>query len=84
MAVATVTFASAALTARLSGLRTRAARAIAAATTGSTIVMIQTPLLAGVLHLEPLDLMDWSVAIAASLLAAALSGALAPRGEARR
>jgi Ca2+-transporting ATPase len=82
MAIATLAFASAALMARLSGLRTRTARIIAAATIGSTIVMIQAPLLAGVLHLEPLHLVDWSVALAGSLLAAALSGVfvLRPHG----
>jgi Ca2+-transporting ATPase len=79
MAIATLAFASAALTARLSGLRTRTARIIAAATIGSTIIMIQTPLLAGVLHLEPLHPMDWSVAIAGGVLAAALSRELALR-----
>ena len=83
MAMATLGFASAALTARLSGLRTRTARVIAAATIGSTIIMIQAPLLAGVLHLEPLHLVDWSVAVAGSLLAAALSGLFALRREAR-
>ena len=85
MAIATLAFASAALTARLSGLRTRTARIIAAATIGSTIIMIQTPLLAGVLHLEPLHLLDWSVAVAGGVLAAALSREFAlrpaPRGD---
>ena len=79
MAIATLAFASAALTARLSGLRTRTARIIAAATIGSTIIMIQTPLLAGMLHLEPLHLVDWSVAMAGGVLAAALSGEFALR-----
>ena len=84
MAIATLAFASAALTARLSGLRTRTARIIAAATIGSTIIMIQMPLLAGVLHLEPLHLVDWSVAIAGGVLAAALSGEFARRPAAVR
>ena len=79
MAIATLAFASAALTARLSGLRTRTARIITAATIGSTILMIQMPLLAGVLHLEPLHLVDWGVAIAGGVLAAALSGEFALR-----
>ena len=79
MAIATLAFASAALTARLSGLRTRTARIIAAATIGSTIIMIQMPLLAGVLHLEPLHLVDWGVAIAGGVLAAALSREFALR-----
>jgi Ca2+-transporting ATPase len=85
MAIATLAFASARQTARLSGLRTRTARVIAAATVGSTIILIQTPFLAGLLHLEPLHLVDWSVAIAGSLLAAALAGVfairLAPGGD---
>ena len=79
MAIATLAFASAALTARLSGLRTRTARIITAATIGSTVLMIQMPLLAGVLHLEPLHLVDWGVAIAGGALAAALSREFALR-----
>ena len=72
MAMATLALASAALATALSGLRTRTARLIAAATTASAIAVIQAPLLAGMLHLEPLHLADWGVAIAGSLLAAAL------------
>jgi Ca2+-transporting ATPase len=84
MAMAMLTLASAALTARLSGLRTRAARAVAAATVGSAIAAIQTPFLAAMLHLEPLHLLDWTLAVAGSVLAAALSwGAPAPTGDRR-
>jgi len=70
MAMATLALTSAALAAALSGLRTRTARFIAAATIASAIVTVQTPLLAGMLHLEPLHLVDWGVAIAGSVLAA--------------
>jgi Ca2+-transporting ATPase len=73
MAIATLAFASAALTARLSGLRTPTTRIIAAATLVSTIIAIQTPPLAAMLHLEPLHPMDWGVAVGGGLLAAALS-----------
>jgi hypothetical protein len=72
MAIATLALASAALTARLSGLRTLTARVITALTIASTIIMIETPLLAGTLHLKPLHAVDWSIAIAGSLLVAAL------------
>jgi Ca2+-transporting ATPase len=70
MAIATLAFGSAALAASLSGLRTRAARVIAASTAISTVVFVQTPALAGVLHLDPLHLADWGVAVASSLIAA--------------
>jgi Ca2+-transporting ATPase len=73
VAIATLAVASAALAARLSGLRTRTARVIAALTVGSTIVLIQTPRLAEMLHLEPLHLVDWGLAIAGSLVAAGLA-----------
>ena len=44
------------LTALLSWLRTTAARVVVAATLGSAILFVQTPGLAGVLHLRPLGL----------------------------
>ncbi len=84
MAMATLALASAGLTATLSGLRTRTARFIAAATIASAIVLIQTPLLAGMLHLEPLHLADWGVAVAGTLLAAALPLVFAGVGKGRR
>lgn len=72
MALATLTLASAALTAALSRLRTRTACLIAGATFASSILLIQTPMLARALHLQPLHLDDWGVAIAGSVFAASL------------
>jgi Ca2+-transporting ATPase len=71
VAIATLATASAALTAELSGLRTRTARAVAAVTLLSAVALIQVPALAAALHLEPLHLVDWAVAVGGSLGAAA-------------
>jgi len=42
---------------------------VSAATVVSAIVLVQTPPLARVLHLEPLHLRDWALAVAAALVA---------------
>ena len=78
MAIATLALASAALTASLSGLRTRTGQVIATLTVASTIVLVQVPLLARLLHLEPLHVMDWAVALVGSVLAALLARLLGP------
>ncbi|RPH73390.1 MAG: hypothetical protein EHM88_24145 [Candidatus Rokuibacteriota bacterium] len=78
MAIATLALASAALTAGLGGLRSRTGRVIAALTVVSTIVLVQAPPLADMLHLEPLHPMDWGVAVAGSGLAALLLRLLGP------
>jgi Ca2+-transporting ATPase len=78
MAIATLALASAALTAGLGGLRSRTGRLIAALTVASTIVLVQAPPLARMLHLEPLHLVDWGVAVAGSGLAALLLRLLGP------
>jgi len=72
MALGTLALASAALTAILSRLRTRAARFVTATTVLSSVVLIQTPALARALHLEPLHRLDWGLALAGSLFAASL------------
>jgi hypothetical protein len=68
-ALVTLALASAFLTAGLSRLRTRAARLVSAATVASAIVLVQTPPLARILHLEQLHLADWTLAVAGALLA---------------
>jgi Ca2+-transporting ATPase len=68
-ALATLALASGSLTAALSRLRTRAAWLVSAATVASAIVLVQTPTLAHVLHLAPLHLEDWALAVAGALLA---------------
>jgi P-type Ca2+ transporter type 2C len=64
MALVTLVIASATLTATLSRLRTMAARTIVAASVASAVILVQTPLLAELLHVEPLHLNDWVVATA--------------------
>lgn len=72
MALAHLTFASAAVTAVLSGLRTWIARSIAGGTVALTLVLVQMPWLAALLHVQPLHLDDWMRAVLGSLLAAGL------------
>jgi Ca2+-transporting ATPase len=89
MALVTLAFASATLAAGLSGLRTRIARLIVAGTLASTVLLIQTPAVAGRLHVEPLHIDDWTMAIAGALLAVSAPHALAAlarrfRGGGRR
>jgi Ca2+-transporting ATPase len=68
-ALATLALASGFLTAALSRLRTRAAWLVSAASVASAVLLIQTPPLARILHLVPLHAEDWTLAVAAGLLA---------------
>jgi Ca2+-transporting ATPase len=70
MALAVLTIASAALTAGLSRLGTRTARVIVTATLALSLLLIQSPTLAALLHLQPLHLDDWAAAAAGALAAA--------------
>jgi len=70
MALATLTAASALVTAALSRLRTRAAWVMCLGTFVSSFVLIQTPKLSGLLHLTPLHWDDWALAILAGSCAA--------------
>lgn len=72
MAIAGLTFASAALVAALSQLRTWIARGIAGGTVALTLLLVQTPLLARLLHMQPLHWDDWARVLAASVLPALL------------
>lgn len=69
LALAAICVASACVVAGLSRLRTTAARSIVAGTLGSSAVLIQTPVLAGRLHVTPLHLADWAIAGLAGALA---------------
>ena len=69
MALAVLTLSSAGLTVWLSGLRTLASRVVSGATLALSLVLIQLPPLARLLHLEPLHANDWGLAGAAALLA---------------
>ena len=82
-ALATLALASGVLTAALSRLRTRAAWFVSAATIASAIVLVQTPALAAVLHLEPLHRGDWALTMAGALPALLVLG-LALGGQDRR
>ncbi|HSE92112.1 MAG TPA: cation transporting ATPase C-terminal domain-containing protein, partial [Methylomirabilota bacterium] len=73
MAIAVVTTASAAITAALSRLRTRAAWLVIAGTLALSATLIQTRVLATALHVTPLHLGDWAAALAAGLLGGALA-----------
>ncbi len=72
MAMALITFASAAITAGLSRLRSWRARIMVGATILSSIVLIQVPTLSSALHLDPLHPPDWARAVAAFLFTATL------------
>jgi len=67
MALAMITFSSAAIAAGLSRLRTWPSRVVVGATLLSSIVLIQTPSLAALLHVTPLHAHDWARAVGAFL-----------------
>ncbi len=70
MALAVLCLGSAFLTASLSHLATTSARVIVAATGLSALLLIQWPVLAGLLHMQPLHWNDWLLAILGSGLIA--------------
>jgi len=70
MALVALTVASAGVTAALSGLRGRMARLLVALTLLSSLALVQVPWLAKGLHLAPLHLDDWLIAVGGGLLAA--------------
>ncbi len=69
MALVVLSVASAGVAAALSGLHTRASRWIAAGTLALALLLVQVPLLASRLHLRPLHLDEWAIAIAGGALA---------------
>ncbi|HET6592955.1 MAG TPA: cation-transporting P-type ATPase [Xanthomonadales bacterium] len=83
MALAALTLASAAITAALSRLRGLTAKLIVALTIALTVLLVQFPLLAAPLHLQPLALSDWAVAASAALAAALIPffGRSVPGGQ---
>jgi Ca2+-transporting ATPase len=76
MALVTLVIASATLTATLSRLRTLTARTIVAASVASLVILVQIPLIAELLHVEPLHLDDWAVAAAGGFVPAAIASLL--------
>ncbi len=83
MALGVLTLTSAALTAALSGLRTWISRFVTGGTVALSVVLIQGPIVARLLHLEPLHLLDWGAAVLAALIAT-VPVALALRDRSRR
>jgi Ca2+-transporting ATPase len=73
MALVTLTMASAGITANLSRLRSRAARWMVAGTIALSLLFVQAPELAAFLHLKPLHVDDWALAVGGGLLASLLS-----------
>jgi hypothetical protein len=69
MALVSLTFASATIAAVLTRLRTRVSRVIVGGTIALSVLLVQTPALAARLHVEPLHLDDWAVAIVGGLAA---------------
>lgn len=69
MALVVLVVAGAVLTAALSGLRTRAAILVVAASLGSAVLLVQVPPLARLVHLAPLHVDDWLLAVGGGLLA---------------
>lgn len=67
MALLALTTASAGITAALSKLQGLAAKLVVAATLASSVLLVQTPPLAALLHLSPLHLDEWGIAIAGAL-----------------
>jgi len=64
MAMIALTTASASITITLSQLRTRASRFVVAVSLALAVVLVQVPALASLLHLRPLHLDDWALAVA--------------------
>ena len=81
MALVLLTAASAGITACLSGLRSYAARGMVLGTMALSVLLVQTPALATLLHLKPLHSDDWLLAVSGGLLAALLSAASAVRSS---
>jgi P-type Ca2+ transporter type 2C len=73
MALVALVVASAALTAALSGLRTRVSRTVVALTVLSALVLVQFPPSAALLGLAPLHADEWLIAAAAGVVPSALA-----------
>jgi Ca2+-transporting ATPase len=68
MALVALTTAGAAITAALTRLRVRAARIVVGATLGLSALLVQIPRIAASLHLAPLHLDDWALALGGGAL----------------
>jgi Ca2+-transporting ATPase len=79
MALVVLTTASAGITANLSRLRTWTARVMVFGTMALSLLLVQIRVVAGLLHLAPLHLDDWMLAIGGGVLASLLSAATSVR-----
>jgi Ca2+-transporting ATPase len=68
LALTLLVLMSAAVTSALTQLRTVAARWMALATVASAVILVQWPVFSAPLHLRPLHLADWNLALAAAAL----------------
>jgi Ca2+-transporting ATPase len=82
IALAVLVVASVTITGCLSGLKTWTARIIVAAATASLVLLVQVPELAALVHLHPLHLQDWALAVGAGAFTGGLSALLAVRRKA--
>ena len=73
MALVTLIAASVGITAVLSRMHSSAAWYIVSLTIGLSCLLVQIPALAGFLHLAPLHVDDWLLAVASGMIAAALT-----------
>jgi Ca2+-transporting ATPase len=79
MALVALTTASAGITANLSRLRTWTARVMVFGTMALSWLLVQIPAVAALLHLAPLHLDDWMLAIGGGVLASLLCAATSVR-----
>jgi Ca2+-transporting ATPase len=73
MTLVTLTFASAMLTIILSGLSSRISRIVVGATITLTLLLVQVPILAALLHLTPLHIDDLLLSIAGAVAIAVVA-----------
>jgi Ca2+-transporting ATPase len=73
IALVALTSASAGITAGLTRLRTRAAQTMVAATLLLSYLLVETPWVAPLLHLKPLDADDWTLALGGGVVAGILA-----------
>jgi len=83
VALATLVLASVAVSAILSRLASATARVIALVSVASLVLLVQVPILAGWLHLQPLALRDWAILSAGALASASLALPFAARAGRR-
>jgi Ca2+-transporting ATPase len=81
IALAVLTVAGATITAVLAGFGNWAARIVVVASIGSLLMLVQIPALAALVHLRPLHLQDWAIAVAAGVGSGALSLLFKLRGR---